>query len=163
MIHENKIESLESKRDALEAMLSAKGLDKERELAIQQRIVATTQEITALYGLMTASVNTQQTPEKPAWQQSLEVAGLIAGCSCLLSGWWFIYPNYATWRHRHWKYSESQIRFRRDWFQPTFPELASPASKRLLGRIVVSLGGIAGTCLLLAKKLRSPPSPPPQK
>ena len=60
MSHIKEIDSLKAKRDGLEVQLTMKGLDKERELAIQQRIIATTQEITSYVGHLRVERFTQE-------------------------------------------------------------------------------------------------------
>ena len=52
MDYNKKIETLEAKRDKLEAQLNTKGIDKEEKHDINQRIIAVDSQITALYNLL---------------------------------------------------------------------------------------------------------------
>ena len=60
MSHQKKIESLEAEREGLKAQLTMKGLDKEWEHDIQQRIIATTNEITSYVGHLRVERFTQE-------------------------------------------------------------------------------------------------------
>lgn len=108
MNHHEEIRALKAERDQLKAQLTMKGLDKDREHDIQQRIIATDNQITAIYALLKpeASSQTPKAEDSGSFMCIPTTLFSMAGCdatnprSCIVSFILFVTAIASCWNFR---------------------------------------------------------------
>ena len=110
---DEEIKALKEKRGALESQLVV-GISEQKELAVRQQIVATTNEITALYGRLPPPPD-ERFFLRRGWDKMVDdpfVTG-TGVVSTYGTGTWLLARQYTMARHRTTPYVENQLKWRR--------------------------------------------------